>query len=128
MTGWPLVSPRPAAVPPEDVSADSAQSTSAAWSGVSTARTGIFSGTAAVPTTICLMTCGVWYTPLSASVAIGVACSSTVRDAWPSAVPASSCIVTRPLAWVSTPKALAIWTTGCWPVWGLKATRCHRSV
>src|SRR5579871_1152275 len=34
MTGWPLSRPRPAAVPPPVVSADSAQPTSAAWSGV----------------------------------------------------------------------------------------------
>src|SRR5437899_5366399 len=69
MTGWPLSRPRPAAVPPALVSADSAQSTSAAWSGVSTVRWVIFAGMVELPTMMSLMTCGLWYTPLSASVA-----------------------------------------------------------
>src|SRR5947207_10349611 len=80
MTGWPLSRPRPAAVPSPVVSADSAQSTSAAWSAVSTLRWVIFAGMAELPTMMSLMTCGLWYTPLSASVAIVVACSSAVSD------------------------------------------------
>src|SRR6266566_6195930 len=58
MTGWPLSRPRPAAVPPELVSADSAQSTSAAWSGVSTVRWVILAGMVELPTMMSLMTCG----------------------------------------------------------------------
>src|SRR5215469_1784865 len=73
MTGWPLSMPRPAAVPPGFVSADSAQATSAAWSGVSTSRVVVFAGMTELPTMIFLMTCGLWYTPLSAIVAIVVA-------------------------------------------------------
>src|SRR5262249_20439741 len=128
MIGWPLVSPRPAAVPSPLVSAAGATSTSAAWSRLSTVGSVTLAGVAELPTTIFLITCGVWYTPLLASVAIVVACSSTVSDAWPSAVPAWSSIFFRPLALVSTPKALAMLTTECWPVWVLYATRCHRSV
>jgi len=115
-------------VPPAVVSADSAQSTSAAWLGVSTMRSVGFARLTELPTMIFLITCGLWYTPLSARVAIVVACSSTVSDAWPSAVPAWSSIVFRPLAWMSTPKALAILVTGCVPVCGSYATRCHRSL
>src|SRR5215467_6591784 len=50
MTGWPLSRPRPAAVPPGLVSADSAQATSAAWLGVSTGRAVIFAGMSVLPT------------------------------------------------------------------------------
>src|SRR5690348_14936149 len=132
MTVWPLSRPRPAAVPLPVVSADSAQSTSAAWSAVSTWRVVIFAGVTELPTMIFLITCGLWYRPLSASVAIVVACSSTVSDAWPSAIPASSCMglgpPTIPLARTSTPKALAMSVTGCRPVVWSYATRCHRSV
>src|SRR5438445_4856376 len=52
MTGWPLSRPRPAAVPVGVVSADSAQSTSAAWSGVSTVRTVGFASLTELPTMI----------------------------------------------------------------------------
>src|SRR6266567_755262 len=58
MTGWPLSRPRPAAVPPALVSADSAQSTSAAWLEVSTMRVVIFAGVTELPTMMSLMTCG----------------------------------------------------------------------
>src|SRR5690348_7722826 len=60
MTGWPLSRPRPAAVPPGRVSADSAQSTSAACSGVSTVRVVGFALVTEVPMVICPMTCGLW--------------------------------------------------------------------
>src|SRR5580692_6707984 len=60
MTGWLLSRPRPAAVPPPLVSADSAQSTSAAWSWVSTVRWVIFAWVTELPTMIFLMTCGLW--------------------------------------------------------------------
>src|SRR5258708_14387482 len=56
MTGWPLVRPRPAAVPPLTVSADSAQSTSAAWLGVSTVRLVIFAVVTELPPMRSLMT------------------------------------------------------------------------
>ena len=83
-----------------------------------------------LPLVICWMTCGLEYSPWSASVAIVVACSSTVSDAWPSAVTGlvlhRACH--RPLALTSTPNAVAMLTTGCWPVAVLYATRCHRSV
>src|SRR5215471_3425929 len=55
MTVWPLVRPRPLAVPIGPMSKDIAQSTSAAWSGVSTSRWVIFAGmTWPVPVTISL--------------------------------------------------------------------------
>ena len=80
-----------------------------------------------------LMTCGVWYVPPSASVAIMFACSSTVSEAWPSAVPASSCMRLQAappcfMELTSTPKALAISVTLLGLPLGLyPATRCQRS-
>src|SRR5712691_4468737 len=52
------------------------------------------------------------------------ACSATVSDAWPSAMPAWFFIVSIPEASVSTPNACAVWTT--FTPSG-PATVCHRS-
>jgi hypothetical protein len=41
----------------------------------------------AAPCVMVAMTCGVTYSPLLAKVAKVLACSSTVSDAWPSALP-----------------------------------------
>src|SRR5215469_13665521 len=81
----------------------------------------IFSGTGLPWSTIWAITCGVTYTPLLASVANVVACSSTVSEAMPSAMPTSPTLACRLDAFVSTPNALAMLTVARVPA------RCTRS-
>ncbi len=66
------------------------------------------------------ITCGLSYMPLLASVANVLACSSTVSEAWPRAVPTSLRWVYRPEAAVSTPNDFAMLTM-FWP--SVPATR-----
>src|ERR1039457_6328866 len=76
----------------------------------------------AAPCVMVAMTCGVGYSPMLANV---LACSSTVSDAWPSALPTSSRMVPSPDASVLTPNACAIWMM-FWP--SVPATGWYRSV
>src|ERR1035438_7148258 len=78
------------------------------------------------PWVILATMCGVVYAPLLASVANVLACSSTVNDAVPSAVPTPPTPAASPDALpVLTPNALPIWMMFCPSV---PAARWYRSV